>query len=595
MKFVAVFLACIFAAQAATPSYEYWCAHNLQVFPPQSYYCYRVAFKNVWCTSKYYANCLVQFPVSKEGSCDAEIDDLDQFISQYELKLAEARETIRTEMLENKSSYFEQIDNIQAEYLATFESYLKNCYDEDSDEYKSAVAEYQEKLFVARQKAEENFETAVNNAIERIVCFHDRLIASFRSCLESRSSRIAKYNADIDAKALEIKEKYAKKLEDIIVKRVEWADKVFKKLYVGTDGNANAAVEKLQCSLIIQMAVFTGDFNGKVDQAVTQMKESYRCNYKCSFNTGCYGFSRKSYSRSCVRFPAPEKCSYKLFGMCAFNADWKGCAFKCLTTCTEDEKCQSFDEQAHIDAIKKSAEEQRTELAAKVVEWNKQVADWKVQASKCLEEKVSKMIPMTYCGVEPTQEEIDCFRQQLQGQADAWIETQEKYLAAQIECIQNRINEKINAWETKSIAFVGKIKEQFNKCVASKDTKLVEYKKCLDERRVAQRAQLEKNLNRRAECHMQLFEKFYDCTFGDLPEEEVWVEQKKAYKQMVDQKVLDVLKKFDDFWNEWQPKLQEHYVCSLKCSVKVTTPSLKLSYKWNFCAPCAENCRFYVC
>merc|ERR1712168_1318565 len=118
MKFVAVFLACIFAAQAATPSYEYWCAHNLQGFPPQSYYCYRVAFKNVWCTSKYYANCLVQFPVRKEGSCDAEIDDLDEFISQYELKLAEARESIRTEMLENKPSYIEQIDNSRAACLA---------------------------------------------------------------------------------------------------------------------------------------------------------------------------------------------------------------------------------------------------------------------------------------------------------------------------------------------------------------------------------------------------------------------------------------------------------------------------------------------
>ena len=98
-----------------------------------------------------------------------------------------------------------------------------------------------------------------------------------------------------------------------------------------------------------------------------------------------------------------------------------------------------------------------------------------------------------------------------------------------------------------------------------------------------------------SECHMQVFEKFYECTFGDLPEEEVWVEQKKAYKQMIDQKVLDVLKKFDDFWNEWEPKLQEHYVCSLKCSVKVTTPSLKLSYKWNFCAPCVESFRFYIC
>ena len=64
-------------------------------------------------------------------------------------------------------------------------------------------------------------------------------------------------------------------------------------------------------------------------------------------------------------------------------------------------KCKSFDEQAiddkAIDAIKKSAEEHRAELAANVVEWNKQVAVWKTQASKCLEEKISKMIPMTYC------------------------------------------------------------------------------------------------------------------------------------------------------------------------------------------------------
>merc|ERR1711922_124569 len=171
--------------------------------------------------------------------------------------------------------------------------------------------------------------------------------------------------------------------------------------------------------------------------------------------------------------------------------------------------------------------------AAKVAEWNKQVADWKAQASKCLEEKVSKMLPMTYCGVEPTQEEIDCFRQRLQKQANVWIEAQEKYLLTQIECIQHRVTEKINAWEIKSIAFIGKIKEQFNKCVASKETKVVNYKKCLDERRTAQRAKLEKHLNRLAECHMDVFEKFYD------------------------------------FWNKWEPKLQEHYVCSLKCSVKV--------------------------
>ena len=102
---------------------------------------------------------------------------MDEFIAQYESKLAEARENIRAEMLNNKDAFLEYVENAQAEYLATFETYLKNCFDEESDEYKNAVAEYREKLFVARQKAEENFETAVNNAIARIVCFHDRLIA----------------------------------------------------------------------------------------------------------------------------------------------------------------------------------------------------------------------------------------------------------------------------------------------------------------------------------------------------------------------------------------------------------------------------------
>ena len=116
--------------------------------------------------------------------------------------------------------------------------------------------------------------------------------------------------------------------------------------------------------------------------------------------------------------------------------------------------------------------------------------------------------------VEPTQEEIDCFRQRLQSQADAWIETQEKYLTTQIECIQNRISEKINAWEAKSVVFVGKIKEQFNKCVASKDTKLVEYKKCSDERITAQRARLEKNLNRVSKCFfVKINEKKFNKSF----------------------------------------------------------------------------------
>ena len=40
------------------------------------------------------------------------------------------------------------------------------------------------------------------------------------------------------------------------------------------------------------------DFRTKVEAVVKQLEESYRCNYKCYFQIGCRGFSRRSYSRS---------------------------------------------------------------------------------------------------------------------------------------------------------------------------------------------------------------------------------------------------------------------------------------------------------
>merc|ERR1712038_1703362 len=297
-----------------------------------------------------------------------------------------------------------------------------------------------------------------------------------------------------------------------------------------------------------------------VDAAVKEMKENYRCNYKCFFQTGCFGFSRRSFSRSCVRFPTPPKYNFKFFGMCAFNADWNGCAYSCLRTCSVAEKNPTFDDQTHIDAINAKTTGYKAELAAKVAEWKKQIADWKVQA-----------------------------------QARTWIDLKEKELLAQVTCIETRITARINSWHISALAYISKIKEQFNCCVNNRNAKIISYNACLATKRSTQRAQLLKRLTAHADQHKCVFDRFYECSFSDLPEEDVFVAAKAAYKACVDQKVLDVLAKFDAFWDKMEPKLREHYCCGFKCMAKVTTPCLNLCYNWNFCAPSTRSCRFLYC
>jgi len=600
MKFVAVFLACIVAAQAATyscPSYDYWCSHNFHVLPSQSYYCYTVPFKTSWCSAKYYADCLAEFPKTQEDSCDAEITDLDTFISGYEDKLLGARQTIEAEMNEDLAPFTTEIDNLHATYIDTFKLYLKNCFAEDSAEYTTKVATYETELGEARTQALANFATAVSNAVARIETFHKKIVASFRGCLETRTCRINSYNTKLGERATEMKTKYTEALTAIVTKRVNWVKSVFEKLYAETDkvDSYAAAMEKYECDLVIQIAVLTGDFNSKVDEAVTKLKESYRCNYKCFFNTGCYGFSKKTYSRSCVQFPSPPKYSFKFVGMSAFNADWNGTAYKCLRTCTVAEKNPTFDDQTHIDEIESKTSGYKTDLSNKVIEWNQQIADWKSTAQTGLTEKITCLLPKTYCGVAPTEEEIVAFQQPLQTQAQTWIDLKEKELLAQVSAIESRITCSIDSWKTNALAYITKVKEQFTCWVNNKNTKIASYKTCLETRRTTQRAELQKRLNALADQHKCQFDGFYECSFGDLPEEQVFTDLQTAYKGCVDIKVNDIIAKFDAFWAEWQPKLEEHYECGFKLTTKVTTPCLNLKYNWNFCAPSIGSCQFYYC
>ena len=53
-----------------------------------------------------------------------------------------------------------------------------------------------------------------------------------------------------------------------------------------------------EAELTAQVNADVAAFQGEVDTAVAALKESYRCNYKCYFNTGCYGFNRRSFRQT---------------------------------------------------------------------------------------------------------------------------------------------------------------------------------------------------------------------------------------------------------------------------------------------------------
>jgi len=598
MKFIVAFLACIVAAQASTfscPTYDYWCSHNFHVLPPRSYYCYTVPFNSAWCTSQYYADCLLEFPKAEGTSCEAEKTDVESCIRTYTTKLETARGTIRTTLEEGLEPFTNTIDALHLQYVNTYKAYLKLVHDEGTTEYNTKVSDYEAELLAIKNQAITDFNNAVDAAMTRIESFHTQIIAQFRSCLVSRTAKINSYNTQLDTRVTSIVSQYRTRLEAIVTKKVTWVRSVFDKLYAGKEKHADheAAMTAYNTELSRQVDTDVSAFESELATAVNELKTSYRCNSKCYFQTGCYGFSRRSYSRSCVRLPSPPKTSYKLVGIGAFKADWNGCAYRCLRTCTEEEKTCTFDHQSHLTEIESRETTYKSDLSTKVSGWRDQVNTWETTATTSLTAIIQTLQPRSYCGVAPTPEEIAAFRAAAQTIATNWIAAKKAEFLAQITAIETRVTGQIESWKTRADAYINRVKAQFDCCVTNKQAKISSYTTSLEAKKVAAKAALNTKLTSMATQHKSRFDQFHIAMFGATPAEPLIVALKTNYHTCVDNKVTEVLGKFDTFWNEWQPKLVEHYTCGFKCTTSVTTPSLNLCYNWNFCAPSLSTCKFY--
>lgn len=589
MKLLIVLVACFVAAQATSlPSYQSWCNSNFWLFPDQSYYRYTLPFNRAWCTPQYYSDILKEFPQPILGPdmCEAEQANIACITAGYRTKL-EAKRTEFKCLLEAGLPAFKQaIDTIHARYQASFECNLQRVLCKTSTAYALKVAQYCSQLAKLKSDAVCRFNNSVTQLIAKIKAFHDQILANFENCLTTRKARVDAYILKLNQRSCEIQQRYAACITAAITKRVNWVRCVFTALYSnqikqGTD--FENAMCNYQTMLDCEKTNLIAAFKTKIEAAVLKIKNCYRCNYKCYFNSGCYGFSRRSYRRSCTALPNPPRYNYKLVSVSAFKPQWKGCRSSTVpakTTTTEQ-----FDVAAYNKCIDDSACQWLNYIAAKVTEWKGKVTTWKCNSLTSMKSKICTMYPRGCPGQLFTQCQIDAYRARLEREAQTWLDNRECELLAQITSLETRYKSQVNNWSCRAKAYITKVKQQFDACVANKCQRIQQYTCQLDQMISTRRSQLYAKLKAMADRHKLYFRQFYQCSFGCNPTDSLIKKLKTDYECCVDQKVCDVIAQYDLFWCTEKPKLIEIYKCSFKCLPKVSIPQLRIYVQWNFCPP----------
>merc|ERR1712168_295028 len=595
MKYIAIFLACIVAAQAATfkcPSYEYWCAHSFHVLPESSYYCLNVPFDNCWIQSSFYKEVLVNFPKKTPFGLEKE-KDIDTIVAEMERRFEESRIKIEKGLLEGLPRYQENLRKLHEYYIAHLKQYYSRCV-EDQQRVNEKVAEYTRELQEKLEKAVSDYKKAVEEAMSRIKDYQEQIIKQFREACVSRDTRVKSYCSAVDQRSTQYSQCYKDRLNQIVMKKVAFVKRVFTELYSDKVMHADfdEAIRIWEEELRKEVEKMVEEFVVTVTTVTKKMKETFRCAYVVCWVNGCYIIQR-SRVETRITFPRAPHTACRICGVNCFQADWAGCVFKSLRTCSKEERECKFDDSTLIIEITRLRDGYLKELEIKKAEWIRQVEGWVIHARRGLKGIYLKKSPITYNDCPATEEEVIDLHKRLEEQAEVWLDSQKEIQISQIMGACHHYEAKIHGWERKCRKMVEKVKIQFDCCVADKKKKIKVYEECLLHKRSEQKIILVKSLKTRSAAHLACFEKFFCSAFGANPENQLIKELRIHYRECVQKKIEEVLKKYEEWWIIWQPKLIEHYVCGLKCSVKFEAPCLELHYKWEFCPVAIDKCVFY--
>jgi len=587
MKFFALILACVFAAEASIyscGSYNYWCAHNFWVFPPACTYKCDIKFNKCWLTSHHHSCFELCFPKSYGSCCEPEKDDICAFINTYKSKLEQTRQRIKCELQQKIRKCCMKIDRVHHSYICTFKFYLKHWHCPGDHHYVCKLSVYKNKLNQLKCQAIAKCNRAIAEILCKIKKIHDKAICPFQKCLLTRKSRVDAYCKQLESKAEKIKAYCNNSYTPNLQKQVNWVKSVFRKIYVGKDkgDHFDDAMKTYEDNLKKDAGNLMEKFKKDVDSAIKKMKDCYRCNYKCYFTTGCCKFTQKKFTKSCACLPKPPKYVCKRVSLCAFKVLWEGCKYKNLKTCCENENPVNFTDSA----VTEKAQGYKDELSTKVTEWKSNITKW---GDNMIVQLYRAISGLNHPRSNATQAEIDSFHKVFQDHADEWVVEKKDGFVTEVTTVENKTISDINDWVNRTKSYVKQVWDK-NGCCLKKKTELInKYHNHLETLKGNHRTRLNMKLEVLSKNQKYKFDAFYRCAFGSNPQDDSIKKLKIHYYKCIDDTIEEVRKKFEDYWKEWQPKLEGHYVCTYKCGVSLTLPAFSLACNWTLNSPQVQD------
>merc|ERR1711872_419685 len=477
MKCVAILLACIVAVSATV---DYSCpdassAKTVYVPEPKvdsSVYCVNLKTEQKWFTTAYYLQegDISNFP--KEGGEDANCTDEPPKDLVENMRKALAKRLL--EIVEEMNKQWEPegfkkaIDEAHAAALKTYAEDLVAAKKAATEAEAADLPEYKlfaSKLALKLNSAKLQFDCAVKRIQSRLACYHTQILSRFEQCLNMRKCRITSYENKMEDRKKQMVDNYKKSLARVTEAKHAFVKKTLEALFKCDKAEYDSQeIEKKIGQYKANLEACDKELWEKYEKdladACKEMEDTYKCEYRCTFNSGCYSFSRSSYSRKCVQFPKPERVSYKLAGVSPFKATWKGGCIPAKKTCEKQTNEEVKKDPCNGEIIK----------------------DWQAQAV------------------------ID---------AQSWIDMHESRMLLEATQVHDNGKCAMDMWVSRMKAAVEKLAGRYNECINKKDTRKDCYMNQLESRRKCQRSQLENRLDCMIRRITTQFTKFLTCAGFD--------------------------------------------------------------------------------
>lgn len=566
-----------------------------------SVYCVNLKTEQKWFTTAYYLEKgdIKNYPAADSEKADCSKDPPADLVSEMRRLLGERLKKIVEEMNAQwtPNGFKEAIEGAHKVALDKYAADLVaagKAADLDAARLLSEYVNFESKLALKLSSAKLQFDCAAKRIESRLTCYHNQILSRFEQCLSMRKCRVASYENKMEDRKTQMVENYKKSLARVTEAKHAFVKKTLEALYKcdqaqfkeqDIEGKIKLYKENLEkCDKVLWEK-----YDADLKKACKEMETTYKCEYRCTFNSGCYSFSRSSYTRNCVQFPKPERVSYKLVGVSPFKATWKGGCIPTKKTC-ETQTNEDFKKQDKYDHIDAEYKREYTEgLEVEFGKWEAAIKKWAAEAPAKLRAILDKQVKKDCEG-----NVIPDWQAKAVEDAQPWIDMHKNRMLLEAKQVHDNGKCAMDMWVSRMKGAVDKLALRYAQCISKKDTRKDCYMKQLESREICQRTQLENRLDCMINRSKTQFAKFLTCAgFDGFKTDDTKTNIEFDYNKVLTDAKAAIMKEFNQWWIDYKAAVETRYTCGTKCTYKWNDPRMCFNFDYCMNAPCLTQYRNY--